>query len=130
MVRPWVEYRFGVCSPDFGCEVVEQSLSSARHDAHNLWIVLIVGTGCSHCVGLARARLTICENGHIVPFYEGRHAVAEVLPHAILSGGFVEDAVEDEELLALRRLDGETGGCWQLTRAFAEALRDQVISRV
>lgn len=97
---------------------------------HETRIILLRRSSCAHGIGLARAGLTIRQDGHIVALDEVVDALAEVIPDALLIYVLAKDAVEDEQLLALRGLDGQVGLAGDLDGRPAESLGDQLESRV
>lgn len=106
------------------------SSRSCRELTHDLEVVLLAGTGGTHRVRLSRSGLAVCQQRDIVSGGEGVHAVLQVFPHAGLVDFGGEDAVEDEDLAALRRIDGEGGVGHDLDHRFLKSLRDEVEARV
>lgn len=88
------------------------------------------GTSCTHSIRLSGARLPVCENGNIVTLDEGIDAVADIFPNTLLGRVLAENAVKDEQLLPLVRLNGEIGGRRDIAGRSAETLGDQVVARV
>lgn len=70
-------------------------------------VALLQRAGRAHRVRLSGAGLAVCQQRDIVALDEGVDAVGDVVPDAVLLGVLAEDAVEDEELAALGRVDGE-----------------------
>jgi hypothetical protein len=97
---------------------------------HQPRTALLGGPGGTHRVRLAGARLAVGEDGHVVALQERADALAEVLPHALLVDILAEDAVKDEQLLALGGLDRQVCGCCDLAGGAAEALRDEIVARI
>jgi hypothetical protein len=74
--------------------------------------------------------LAICKNGHIVALDERIDTAADIFPDTLLGCFLAEDAIKDEQLLSLSRLDGEVGGRRDIAGRSTETLRDQIITRV
>ena len=79
---------------------------------------------------LSGPRLTVRQQRDVVALDKGVDAVAEVVPHALLLDILAEDAVEDEELAALGRFDGQARRGGDVRDGPLEALRDEVEARV
>lgn len=89
-----------------------------------------LGASCTHGIRLSGTRLTICKDGDIVPLYEGVDTVADIFPNALLSCILAEDAIEDEQLFPLGRLNGEIGSRRDVAGRSAETLRNQVVAGI
>lgn len=81
--------------------------SAAVRLTHCHHVALLQRAGRAHRVRLSGAGLAVCQQRDIVALDEGVDAVGDVVPDAVLLGVLAEDAVEDEELAALGRVDGE-----------------------
>ena len=98
----------------------------AGQRTHPTRVILLARPRGAHRVRLSGPGLTVCEQGDIVALDKGVDAVAEVVPHALLLDILAEDAVEDEELAALGRVDGQAGRRGDVGDGPLEALRDEV----
>lgn len=105
-------------------QFLEQFLGRAGNNTHGTSNILFIGTGRTHGIGLAGTRLTVRQKGDIVTLQERVDTVAEILPHALLVDGLCENAIEDEQLAALRDIDSDTGGCRDMNHGTLEPLRN------
>lgn len=74
---------------------------------HGHHVALLQRAGRAHRVRLSGAGLAVGQQRDIITLNEGVDAVGYVVPDAVLPRVLAEDAVEDEELAALGRVDGE-----------------------
>jgi hypothetical protein len=61
---------------------------------------------------------------------ERADALPEVLPNALLVDILAEDAVKDEQLLALGGLDGQVGWGGDVAGGAAETLWNKIVARI
>lgn len=106
-------------------KLVKPPIWSELH-THQFRILLLGWATCSHCVRLSSTGLAICHDRDIVALSEGVHRVGEVVPDTVLHDIGTEDAVKDEELPALRRVDGKTCVGRGLDHGSLETLRDEL----
>lgn len=95
---------------------------------HQLRINLFARASGAHGVGLAGAGLAVGEDGDVVALNEGGDAFAQVGPDAVLVDVLGEDLVEDEQALALGRLDHDVCRRGNVTDGSAKALRHQIMA--
>ena len=84
----------------------------------------------AHGIGFASTRLAVCQYGDIVALHERIDAVADVFPDSILIFAIGEYTIEDEEFLALRRLDGKGCRVAYLAGGGLESSGDEVVSGI
>lgn len=97
---------------------------------HDIGVALLAGARGAHCIGLAGARLAVCEDRDIVALDKRVDAVGDVLEDALLVNVLAEDAVEDEDLPAAGRVDGQARGGCDVTCGGAESLGDELVARL
>lgn len=97
---------------------------------HEVLVVLFAGPRCAHGVRLASAGLAIGEEGDIVTARKCRDGVGEVVPDALLGNIGTKDAIEDEELATLGRVDGDARVGGGLDHGSLEALGDEVVAGI